>query len=228
MLQLIGAARGATTGCICRPICSLHCTARSPNASRWPVSGCGASRSSWNRKRSDPSGFSFVEVLVTLGVMLVVASMALLPAQQLLAGYALSNDARNLAAQLALARMRAAASFTQMRLVVDPLAGTYHMETYDRSAQSFVRVGPDDALSQGNAFSVGSVGSPAGEQQVLQLSTSVIFNSRGMPVDPAGNPTGNTAFYLTDNRGDYWAVTVSAAGGIFLWEYDGQKWVPQS
>ncbi len=209
-------------------VCRSHIECKDRNLNFFPLARSLTSRRGGASPEGNACGFSFVETLVALGILLVVAAMALLPAQRLLAGYALSNDARNLAAQLALARMRAAANFTQIRVVVDPLTGTYHMETYDRTAQSFVRVSPDYALSEGNAFSAGSVTTPAGEQQALQLSTAVTFNSRGMPVDAMGAPTGNTAFYLTDNRGDYWAVTVSAAGGISLWDYDGQKWVPQS
>jgi hypothetical protein len=44
----------------------------------------------------------------------------------------------------------------------------------------------------------------------------VIFNSRGLPIDPAGQPTVH-AVYLTDGTAVY-SITVSATGTIRSWK----------
>lgn len=184
---------------------------------------------------SDPSeaagaclaGFSLLETLGVLTVLVVVLAMALLPFERLLSGYRLGNDARALAGQINLARMRAMADFTQTRLVIDPLANSYHLEVYNRQTGAFERVGASYSLSAGNSFGWGAVSGPAGEQHVLQQSSYALFNSRGIPLDGSGVPTTETAFYLTDNQGTSWAVSVSAAGQVALWEFSPQGWVRQ-
>ena len=53
-------------------------------------------------------------------------------------------------------------------------------------------------------------------------TSCILFNSRGIPVDPAGAPpavgapTGNDAMYLTDGTAVY-GETISATGLIKLW-----------
>ena len=44
----------------------------------------------------------------------------------------------------------------------------------------------------------------------------VIFNSRGIPVDSAGNPTGSYAIYVNDGTFCY-GITVAATGFIRSW-----------
>jgi hypothetical protein len=44
----------------------------------------------------------------------------------------------------------------------------------------------------------------------------VVFNSRGLPVDATGAPTGIDAFYLTDNVALY-GITISATGMLRMW-----------
>ena len=44
----------------------------------------------------------------------------------------------------------------------------------------------------------------------------VIFNSRGIPVDTTGSPTGDDAIYVTDGTAVY-GITVAATGFIRTW-----------
>lgn len=61
-------------------------------------------------------GFSLLEVLVVLAVMSVIAAMAIPSWQRMQKNARLSGDAHNIAESLSIAKMRAAADFTESRL----------------------------------------------------------------------------------------------------------------
>jgi type II secretory pathway pseudopilin PulG len=100
-------------------------------------------------------------------------------------------------------------------------------------------VSPVQYLSQGVSFGTGGVAAPPVNTQIAisqgpggfscapvngkrvgqQPTTACIqFNSRGIPIDinNGGVPTGNGAFYITDNTQTY-GVTVGAAGLSQVW-----------
>ncbi len=170
-------------------------------------------------------GFTLVEVCVALGMSLVLFSFTILPLRQMIADYRLAADARAIASQLALAKMQAAAEFTQAELVVNLAANTMQIEVYDKASGEFAASGGAYTLSEGDAFSVGGVTSPAGDQTTLAQTPAITFNSRGVPIDTTGTPTANDALYLIDTNGSCWAVTVSAAGQIGVWQYSGGSWI---
>jgi hypothetical protein len=60
----------------------------------------------------------------------------------------------------------------------------------------------------------------------ISNTACIVFNSRGIPVDSTGGPTGNNAFYITDGSGTY-AVTLSATPLIRLWwtKASEAKWI---
>ena len=170
-------------------------------------------------------GFTLIELTVCLGISFVLFSFAVLPLRQTIQGYRLAADARAVSSQLALARMRAAASFTQAELAVDLPNSTFQIEMFDKSTGQFQSVGGVYSLSQDDSFSFGDVAVPAGGQATLQQTSTITFNSRGIPIDSSGTPTSDGSLYLTDNNGSYWAITVSAAGQIAIWEYANGSWV---
>jgi Tfp pilus assembly protein FimT len=176
-------------------------------------------------KRIGEHGFTFVETFAALGISFVLFSFSVLPLRQAIQGYRLAADARAVASQMGLARMRAAAGFTQSQLRVDLTANTFEVDVYDKTTATFQREGGVFSLSSGDTFSFGSVTVPAGQQAAIAQSTPITFNSRGVPVDGSGTPTATSALYLTDNSGTYWAVSVSAAGQIGLWQYSNGSWI---
>jgi hypothetical protein len=44
----------------------------------------------------------------------------------------------------------------------------------------------------------------------------IVFNSRGIPVDPVGAPIGRNALYITDGTGVY-GTTLTATPLVRLW-----------
>ncbi|HVB34720.1 MAG TPA: GspH/FimT family pseudopilin [Patescibacteria group bacterium] len=170
-------------------------------------------------------GFTLIEVTVSLGISFVLFSFAVLPLRQTIQGYRLAADARALSGQLGLARMRAASGFTQAQLSVNLANETMEIKVYDKTSGQFETQGGVFTLSQGDSFSYGNVAVPAGGESTLQQTPAITFNSRGVPIDSTGTPTSAGSLYLTDNNASYWAVTVSAAGQIGIWQYSNGSWI---
>jgi prepilin-type N-terminal cleavage/methylation domain-containing protein len=203
------------------------------------------------RTRRD-SGFTLLETMFVVGIVAVIAAIAIPMTGNQLNYLRLSGDARNIANALMLAKMRAAATFTQARLYVDLNAKTFRIETWDRSAATpdWKMDGGITYLSGSDHFGYGSVATPPAFTQVsigqapacytrlsavIVNTACVVFNSRGVPISVSGAPTrteppiGTNAVYLSDNTAVYGA-TVSATGMIRLWRTAASgtpKWAVQ-
>jgi len=179
--------------------------------------------------RNTAKGFSLLELVVILGVVGVLLAVTI-PKMGSFGG---ADDARNLSNALSLAKMRAAANFTQARLYVSVGGRSHHVQTWSRTAvpPDWVAVTGPTLLSNGVAFTFGAVGTPPPNTQAVVAqaplcldkdgnaiagTACVVFNSRGIPVDNTGTPTNNDALYVTDGT-KVGAVTLSAAGLVTVW-----------
>jgi prepilin-type N-terminal cleavage/methylation domain-containing protein len=170
------------------------------------------------RTKNKQAGFSLIELVIVITIMLIVAAFALPNLTAMLRSYRAMNDARGIAAQLSLARMRAASESAPARLNFNLAANSYQLEVCTSLCnQAGATYLPDpgtapQVLSQGVTFGAGGVANaPAGLPAVAQ-SALIIFNSRGISVDAAGAPIGTAAIYITNNSGAVCAVTVSIGG----------------
>ncbi len=80
-------------------------------------------------------------------------------------------------------------------------------------------VGAPPPSTQGNGIAQGPRCNPVNGKRLGQLATTacIQFNSRGIPIDTnTGAPTGNDAFYITDNTQVY-GVTMGASGLSQVW-----------
>ena len=80
------------------------------------------------------SGFTLLETMLVVALIGVIAVIAVPMTGNQLSYLRLSGDARNISNAMMLAKMRAAATFTQSRLYVDLSAKTFRIETWQRSA----------------------------------------------------------------------------------------------
>jgi prepilin-type N-terminal cleavage/methylation domain-containing protein len=193
----------------------------------------------WMTRPRQDSGFTLLETMFVIGIIGVIAAIAVPMTGHQLSYLRLSGDARNISNALLLTKMRAAATFTQTRLYVDLGAKSFRIESWRRSPlpAEWVADGGTTSLSGSDRFDFGSVSAPPPYSQVtigqapgcytsasalIANTACIVFNSRGVPIAATGAPTGTespiatNAVYLTDSTAVYGA-TVSATGMIRLW-----------
>jgi Tfp pilus assembly protein FimT len=188
-------------------------------------------------QRRGDAGYSAVELLTVMLVMAVAASMATPLVGNMLSSFRIAGDLRGLSQSTAVAKMRAAATFSNARVYVDLAAETYRVETWQKPVgvtpgQWNVEVGTTNPLSAGVNFGFGGLtAAPTNTQttigqapqcrdnanQPIANTACIVFNSRGLPFNPAtGAPDNSGAFYLNDATVVY-GVTMSATGLQRTW-----------
>jgi prepilin-type N-terminal cleavage/methylation domain-containing protein len=186
---------------------------------------------------SGERGFSLIEMLMVVAIIGVLASVALPITGNALRYAKISGDARDLSNAAAVAKMRAASKFTQVRLFADLTAGSYYMQTCNTPTAgvpcpAWTTEGGSTLLSNTVSFGYSPAGTaPTNTQTTIQHvqcyntaspavqvanTACVIFNSRGLPVTAQGAPTNNYAIYINDGSFIY-GVTVAATGFIRTW-----------
>ena len=185
------------------------------------------------------AGFSLVEMMMVVAIIGVLAAITVPMSGNAVRFIKVSGDARDLSNATAVAKMRAAAKFTQSRLYVDYSSKTFFIQTFDKTITvpcptgCWVTETGTTSLSSTVSFGYGPVTAPplntqtSIAQATLCMNTAatpvaiantacIIFNSRGLPVDTSNNPTGDDAIYINDSSAIY-GVTVAATGFVRLW-----------
>jgi len=181
--------------------------------------------------RESSPGFSLVELMAFMLVMVTLAAFVLPFTRSSLNALNLGSDARNLSSAASLAKMRAAASFTQARIYVDLGAGTFHIERWQKNPGAWVPEGTVRMLSSTVTFGFGGLAAPPPNtqgvigqaapcldtaNQPIAGTACIVFNSRGVSVDATNTATPSGALYASDGVTVY-GVTVSSGGMVQLW-----------
>jgi prepilin-type N-terminal cleavage/methylation domain-containing protein len=72
------------------------------------------------------------------------------------------------------------------------------------------------AMAQAGPCRKGAAGTPSADPTTTANTACIEFNSRGIPIDAAGNPTGNGALYVNNGNAVY-GLTVAATGYALNW-----------
>lgn len=180
------------------------------------------------------AGYSLLEMFVVIAVIVLLAAIAFVPASRSLRSFRIGGDGRAIATTTSLASRRAVALFTHARLRADISAGTFRVETLRTTGTpGWETEGGIVKLSSGVTFGFGPAGAPPPSSQAIIAqapqcaddsgsaipgTACIVFNSRGMPIDPSGGATSNDAIYITDGT-ETQAVTVMASGLMRLWKW---------
>jgi prepilin-type N-terminal cleavage/methylation domain-containing protein len=185
----------------------------------------------------DSRGFSLIELLMVVAIMGALAAITVPMSGNTIRYLKLSGDAREISNATAVAKMRAAAKFTQSRLYVDINGRQFYVQTWDKTSDTWVTEGGATSLSSTVIFGYGPIATPPPDTQTtialapacvnlvgsppvatpVANTACVIFNSRGIPIDTTGSPTGLDAVYVTDGSAVY-GITVAATGFIRTWQ----------
>jgi type II secretory pathway pseudopilin PulG len=178
------------------------------------------------------SGFSLVEALGVLMILAVLSAVVSPLSRNMLTYARLSGDAHALSNAVAVAKMRASSSFSRARLFVVLSSGSYRIEVWRKTGTpGWDTEGSSVSLSTGDVFGFGGVATPPPNTQgtialapeciddvgdAISGTSCIVFNSRGLPIDSTGTPTGVDAYYLTDGATVY-GINVGATGTMRLW-----------
>jgi len=189
---------------------------------------------SLNSKPSRQDGFSFIEVMFVMIIVIVIAGMAIPVVMTMINNLRIAGDANDLNSAILLTKMRAAADFARARVYADLSANTFHVEIFTSGDTQWRSEGGTQYLTKNATFGFGSLTTaPSGVASLTQASAClkddmvasntypntacIMFNSRGIPVDNSMAATANDAIYVT-NGGTTTGVTVSATGLTKVWQ----------
>jgi prepilin-type N-terminal cleavage/methylation domain-containing protein len=186
-------------------------------------------------------GYTLIEMMMAVGIIGVIAAVVLPITDTSLKGSRLRGDASIIRNLIGVAKMRASAKFTRARvyadlgnpLAVPPVPGWFVLQVWDKNANAWVNDGGINRLSNGVSFGFADLNAPPPNTQVnivqSPLCTSglsaanpiantacVTFNSRGLPIDAAGNLYPRHALYVTGDDAVF-GTTITTTPLIRFW-----------
>jgi prepilin-type N-terminal cleavage/methylation domain-containing protein len=184
------------------------------------------------RLRSN-GGYSLIEIMVVMAVLGVLGAMAVPMVESATSGIKLREEANAIADLVGLAKMRATSQFARARVRVNVDSGSYVIQTWDADSDDWVNEQAEVNLPFGVTFGWGDLDeAPPNvqedddlkfaaecldkEQEAIDGTACIMFNSRGIPINKENSPIGGNAIYLTDGTGVR-AITVTATPLVRRW-----------
>lgn len=179
--------------------------------------------------RNDDSGYTLTDVVMVAALAGLCAAIAIPRISTVFHSWQLYADSRGIATALVSGKLQAVSRATQYQINFTLNNRTWTPQRFNRTSGAFENDGSPVTLSNGVSnsgiqFQNGSTTPVPGFPS--DSSVSIRFNSRGIPITPAGIPTGSNVVYLTDGQTSY-AITVSLLGRVELWRRNGGSWVSQ-
>jgi len=181
-------------------------------------------------------GFTLVELILALVIGIVLTAMAIPKLTSMTRAYRGIGDARSLSDMVSLAKLRAAAAFTDARVYADTANSLYRVERWNRSQSCWITDGdtqcsanytspatpPSTSLSSGMTYGYGSLSSPPNNTQSTLRQAAQCQTDAQTLAQNAGN-IANSACVVFNSRGvpvdNNWAATSNDA----LYVSDGSE-----
>ena len=178
-------------------------------------------------------GYSLIEIMVAMAVLGILGAMAVPMVESTSSGIKLREHANGIADLIGLAKMRATSQFARARVRVNVDGGSYVIQTWDATAGTWVNEQAEVELPQGITFGWGDLDAAPpntqdddalefaaecldDDEEAIDGTACIMFNSRGIPINKDNSPIGGNAFYLTDGTGVR-AITVTATPLVRRW-----------
>jgi Tfp pilus assembly protein FimT len=161
----------------------------------------GFMRNRSHGKKAGARGFTMVELLIVVIVGITLTAMAIPKIISTARTYRSMGDARALSDEVSLAKMRAAAAFTDARVYADTANSLYRVEVWNRTSNCW--------MSDGDTQCSATYASPATPPSTYYLSSGVTYGFGSLASPPANTQgtIGQAAQCQTD------AQTVSKSAG---------------
>ena len=178
-------------------------------------------------------GFSTLELVLVVTVGIILTAMAIPNIASLVRGNRSLGDARSLSDAVSLAKMRAAAQFTDARLYADTANNLFRVELWNRTSNCWVTDGdptgacsssysspntpPSTRLSSGVTFGYGSLTSPPNGTQATLGQAAACQSDMDTQSQSAGSIT-NSACVVFNSRGipvDN-TMTATSSGALYI------------
>lgn len=183
------------------------------------------------------AGFSLIELIVVITIILVVSAIAVPTLINTVADVRLRSSASTLQGQLQLLRMRAVNDNKPYKLKMATQGGTLMAyldldggDDYD-TTEPAVGLAKDVSVATSGAPTMPSTTlNTAGWINPATAATALWFNARGIPCDGVGacNAPKGYIYFLSQSRNvgtTAWAaVSVTPAGRIKVWRWTGSAW----
>lgn len=185
-----------------------------------------------NRGMRAESGFSLLEMMIVVAILMVIAAMAIPKIMTNVADIRLRGAVNSASGIIQDARMRAIKDNQLRKVKYSNIAsgGFVYVDVNDDGSMQSTEPG----VQMGSTILAYSTPTGVTALANTDLSytpttvTSIMFNPRGLPCSAANTCGAGMVFYFTDSRtvgSPGWAaVSVSPAGRVKTWLWNGSRW----
>lgn len=178
-------------------------------------------------KKNKNSGFTLLEVMITVAIIAVVTSIAVPNIIDWFPKYRLKNAARDIVSFMQLVKLEAIKTNTSLDIIFDNSGapGFYYLDldqdgNYDPGEQRTNLSDYGSGVSFGSGNAINNWAGTAITNSVTFGGNVLDFTARGMSTPPSGS------VYVNNGNADIcYAITVLETGSIIIREWTGTTWI---